>query len=189
MKKIKCFIDKDKEQSYINSMADQGWAFTGLKYMTEEVLPIALYCFDECEADKYAYRLILMYEKNEQEVWEYSAKLEDEGVETVQLRENWLYLRGQKSAAMRMDDIIEKDYLDVSEYYADMSDGYISGAILFFVMSACWVWSYLKKAGLEPIIMAFTGVFAGAMMLTTIVAAVKCKFKAKAVSGEQGEEN
>lgn len=84
MKKFKLYWDKDKEQQWINEMAQEGWALT--KYF------LGVYTFEKCEPGEYIYQIDLMGSTSKEQN-EFKSFLEDIGVEIVAEWYRWIFLR------------------------------------------------------------------------------------------------
>lgn len=83
--KCKLYFDKDKEEQWLNEMADKGWN------MKKSCLGI--YIFEHSDKRQYTYRIDILPE-DEQEKEEYLTFLKEEGdIEIVQQRLFWVVLR------------------------------------------------------------------------------------------------
>lgn len=183
MKKIKCFIDKNKEELFLNEMAAEGYALTEIKGFEGGSIPVGLYCFGSCEPSEYVYHIALKYAETDEEVWQYAWELEESGAEVIQVKDCWIYLRLKKDSEVIPGNTPPEEEM---EFYSDKYDGYISGALLFLVAAGCWVSVYIKKAGPEPMIIAATCVLVGAVSGTAFIAALKCKSKLKDIKKQIG---
>lgn len=52
MKKFKIYFDKDKEEEWLNEMAQNGYAFTSFF--------LGMYSFEKCEPGEYSYQIDLL---------------------------------------------------------------------------------------------------------------------------------
>lgn len=91
MKRIKCFIDRDKEERYLNEMARKGMAFCSLSCFNAYI-PIGIYHFEKCEPNEYVYRLDIR-NCTEDKVNSSETAARDAEIESVVRKKNWEYLR------------------------------------------------------------------------------------------------
>lgn len=86
MRKFKLYWDKDREEQWLNEMADIGWGMT--KFF------LGLYTFEPCKAGEYQYRIDFPGNSlNDEERREYIGFVEDTGAEYVSQWMVWIYFR------------------------------------------------------------------------------------------------
>ena len=84
--KYRFFIDYEKEERWVNDMAQQGWNLQ--KFM------LIRYTFEKGEVGEYHYRNELIGSRN---IDDYLAFLEDSGIEVVHTFGGWAYFRRKAS--------------------------------------------------------------------------------------------
>ena len=90
MRVMKTFLDDQKEQQWLNEMADKGWYFKKFSF--------PFYTFEQGEPGEYVYRTEVL--KNfgfGQEVKDYLDFVQEAGIEVVQKRLTWVCFRQHKS--------------------------------------------------------------------------------------------
>ena len=90
MRVAKTFLDDQKEQRWLNEMADKGWNFKKFSF--------PFYIFEQGEPGEYVYRTEIL--KNfgfGQEVKDYLGFVQEAGIEVVQKRLTWACFRQRKS--------------------------------------------------------------------------------------------
>ncbi|WP_051384787.1 DUF2812 domain-containing protein [Sporolactobacillus laevolacticus] len=85
-KVFKLFYDFEKEEHWLNQMAQKGWAFK--KYTP------GCYTFESCDKGQYSYRIeFLKHGLKHEETKDYLQFLEETGITCVSSVSNWVYLR------------------------------------------------------------------------------------------------
>lgn len=88
MKKFRLYYDKDREEQWLNEMAEDGWAL--------ESFFMGVYTFGKCEPGEYIYQIDLM-PGNKIKRDEFKSFLRENGVEIVEEWCRWIFLRKRAS--------------------------------------------------------------------------------------------
>lgn len=88
MLKFKLYYDKDEEEDWLKKMCLDGWAFK--KFF------LGFYTFEKCEPGEFNYQIDLLDSWNGEKE-DYSAFMEDTGVEVIDQWWRWVYLRKRAS--------------------------------------------------------------------------------------------
>lgn len=88
MLKFKLYYDKDAEEDWLKKMCLDGWAFK--KFF------LGFYTFEKCEPGEFNYQIDLLDSWNGEKE-DYSAFMEDTGVEVIDQWWRWVYLRKRAS--------------------------------------------------------------------------------------------
>ena len=83
MRKFKLYWNKDKETQWLNEMANAGWAM--------KAFFLGCYWFESCEPGKYHYQIDFLSDKQNKK--DYTAFMEESGVEIVDRWVFWIFLR------------------------------------------------------------------------------------------------
>lgn len=90
MRVAKIFMDDQKEEQWLNDMANKGWYFQKLRF--------PYYSFERGEPGQYTYRLeMLSGLGSKTDLDDYLEFVESTGIEIVQKRFNWAYFRQHTS--------------------------------------------------------------------------------------------
>lgn len=87
MIKFRLYLDKDKEEKWLNEMCDSGYKFK--KFF------VGFYKFNPCEKGKYIYRIDLIDGISKRK--EYKNFMQEIGVEVIDTWGFWVFLRKEKS--------------------------------------------------------------------------------------------
>lgn len=87
--KYKIFFDYEKEENWINEMAQKGFDLVAYS--------VGKYTFEEGEPGRYLYRYEYLPEENRKNPEEYGAVLQKNGIEIIQSDSGWLVLRKKTS--------------------------------------------------------------------------------------------
>lgn len=85
MIKFRFYYDKDKEEQFLNSMSERGYAMK--KFI------LGFHIFEKTEPNKYTYRVDLISNKKMKELHDYILLIEETGAEYVQRWGMWVYFR------------------------------------------------------------------------------------------------
>lgn len=88
MLRFKLYYDKDEEEEWLKKMGLEGWAFK--KFF------LGFYTFEKCEPGEFNYQIDLLDSWNGEKD-DYSAFMEDTGVEVIDQWWRWVYLRKRAS--------------------------------------------------------------------------------------------
>lgn len=88
MLRFKLYYDKDAEEDWLKKMCLDGWAFK--KFF------LGFYTFEKCEPGEFNYQIDLLDSWNGEKD-DYSAFMEDTGVEVIDQWWRWVYLRKRAS--------------------------------------------------------------------------------------------
>lgn len=110
MKKICCFIDKEKEEQYINIMASQGLALTGIRCIKTSLVPFGIYEFEPCEPDEYVYRIDYLKNIDKDSVKSRIKTVEKSGAELISERQCILIFRKKEDFHFKIKDEVKQMY-------------------------------------------------------------------------------
>lgn len=170
MKKYRMYFDKDKETTWLNEMAAQGYALTSFF--------AGLYTFDECTPGKYTYQIDFsdsLFRVSE----DYREFMRENDIEIVQTWGFWVFLRkltsdGPFHLYTDIDSSIEH-YTKIRNMFKGTS---ILVIIAFFIECYCAIYS--------PICIFFVFIV-GAMMLTIMNATFKTNCIITDLKEQKGE--
>lgn len=95
MVKFRLYYDKDKEEVFLNSMANQGWCM--------ERFILGFYRFRPCEKGEYTYRIDLTNDKSAAALRDLFELIQDSGGEVVQTWGVWTIFRKRGSFELYTD--------------------------------------------------------------------------------------
>ena len=90
MRKSKVFLDFEKEQAWLNEMAEAGYSLIERSFFE--------YKFESCEKGKYIYRVEKLAQTPKEDKQSYIQFLEDLGIELVCQQFGWAYFRQEKNS-------------------------------------------------------------------------------------------
>ena len=140
IRKLKLFINHDKEEVYINEMCVQGYALTKVRGFSTAmaillfgILPIGVYEFERCVPGEYVYKLDIRSDKTESEATKYEEILRDSGIEIIAKGKERYYLRKKGS----FDIYTDKE--SKINFYKKLIDMYLTLIIFFLITFVVYV--------------------------------------------------
>jgi hypothetical protein len=170
MKKFRLYYDKDKEQDWLQKMSLDGWAFKNFF--------LGLYTFVPCEPGEYIYQIDLLDDKNKSKE-DFTAFMEDIGVEVVAQWYRWVYLRKKANdGPFEMYTDIESkinQYIRIKRFFLS----------LLIIESVCFVIEIngAIRTG-SPMFWLFTALI-GFISLVILRIVWKCSFKIEQLEREK----
>lgn len=155
MVKVKCFIDKDYEEIYLNEMSAKGWALEKIICFKNALFPVGFYVFSPCSPRQYKYRMDLQPDLMGKGLAEHIRRIESTGAELISERKNWLCFRREKDFAFKTKNETKLNY------YKKLRNMYLFMffAILVF-LSVEYYYYYQADGNVEQWIMWMCGFFA-----------------------------
>lgn len=110
MKKFRLNWDKEKEEMWLNQMAQEGWALTGFF--------MGVYSFEACKPGEYLYQIDLLSRKKRARN-EFREVLREQNIEIVEEWYQWVYLkkRADEGAFDQYTDSGERIWYYKKYYY------------------------------------------------------------------------
>ena len=160
MFKIKCFLDKGREEDYINYMVSQGYALKQIKCFKNSVIPAGIYEFEKCEPDEYVYRIDYQTDMTKSQVKEHISKIEKTGAELISERQCILVFRKKTDFAFKYDEET------VKKYYNRLKTVYMTFFVAVIAMLGAEGYMLKQDPGNTPVWMA--------VIITIIHSTTKC---------------
>ena len=178
MRKIRCFIDKEKEEQFINDICGRGFALKKISYGMGEILPVTIYNFEKCERNDSLYKLCLCYYDMEEELYEYAGALMAAGAELIEIRDCWLYMKADNQSVFEtVDESAEKH--DRIDYYNKMHDTFINGTWIMIMAMIFILIARSTMHGRDFVTMVISIIFIIISGASGFTVALKCKSKYK----------
>lgn len=174
MVKVKCFIDKDYEEMYLNEMSAKGWALEKIICFKNGLFPIGFYKFSKCTPRQYKYRLDLQTNMTRAGIKDHIKKIESTGAQLVSERKDWLVFRREKDFHFKIKNETKLTY------YKKLRNMYLFMAFAILVFLAVeYNFYYNADGNVEKWILWMCGLFAliGVTMLV-------CASKARSIVNE-----
>ena len=85
MVKFRVYVDKDKEEKFLNNLSKKGYCFK--KYF------LFFYTFEKCESNEYTFKIDIIRDKNYEQKQEFFSLLNETGIELVQTWGVWAFFK------------------------------------------------------------------------------------------------
>lgn len=166
MKKVlwKWYINYEREEKWLNAMAEKGWAMTGYTWCRYE--------FTKCAPGEYQYRIELLENMaGHSESLKYLDFLSESGIEHVASYMRWIYLR--KKAGDTPFDLFS-DIDSRIRHYRRVLAFFSSFALLFCAsITSTWHRIWEEPRAMECVIGTLLLLMGGAMAYAAAVCAIK----------------
>lgn len=169
MVKVKCFIDKDYEEIYLNEMSAKGWALEKVTCFKNGLFPIGFYKFKECTPRQYKYRMDIQPDMTAKGIQDHIRKIESTGAEMICARKECLLFRRDKDFHFKIKNETKM------KYYKKLRNMYLFMAFAILVFLAVeYNYYYNAEGNVETWILAMCGLFI-AIGITMLVCASKAR--------------
>lgn len=160
MHKFRLYFDKDREETFLNDMAEKGYAM--------EKFFLGLYTFTRCEPGEYTYRVDLIHGKTVKETNDFYDLVREAGGELVQTWGFWAFYRKRGAFELYTDQDSQ-----ISQYEKIRKTFFIITLLELFITLQQWSFFF----GHRETYNIFLAVIMSFLTLTLFAQVVKCTIK------------